>query len=150
MFEEKISVLIVNSNREMREYLCEQLPTSGFIPVCSDSIHCALKKLEQTDVEAIVCDETLKDGTAIELIERLRRCGIRTPFGILMSEQPKMSEIQILARGADLVFEKPFGLGDFVDGLRTLTGLTPSPGLTINGQNAWSSTDSTRNSPHRA
>jgi DNA-binding response OmpR family regulator len=147
MGQDSFTVLIVNSDRGMREYLCEQLSPLGIKPECSDSIRCALKKIADIDVDAIVCDETLKDGVGIELIERLKRCGSNIPTAILLSGSPDLSEISALARGAEMVFQKPFGFSDFVDGIRALIG---APTLGINVQSEWFSKDSNQNSPHRA
>jgi DNA-binding response OmpR family regulator len=147
MGEGSFTVLIVNSDPGMREYLCEQLSPMGIRPECSDSIRCALKKIADLDVDAIVCDETLKDGAGIELIERLKRCGSQIPTAILLSGSPDLSEISALARGAEMVFQKPFGLSDFVDGIRTLVGAPP---LGINARSEWFSKDSNQNYPHRA
>ena len=153
MGQGEVSVLVVNSDSGMREYLCELLPDAGVNPICSDSIRCALEKIAELHVDAIICDERLKDGFGIELVERLRRCGSKAPVAMLLSGNPGISEISALARGADLVFQKPFGLQDFIDGIQTLIGYAderiPSAD-SLNAQSAWSSTDSTRNSPHRA
>ncbi len=145
MSQGHFTVLIVHSDREMREYLCEQLSPMGYNPQCSDSIRCALIKIADIGVDAIVCDETLKDGNGIELIERLKGLGSPIPTAILLSGNPNLSEISALARGAEVVFQKPFGLQDFVDGLRSLTGQCP-----LNEQTEWSSRDSIQNSPHTA
>jgi DNA-binding response OmpR family regulator len=131
----------------MREYLCDQLSPLGFTAHCSDSIRCALKKISESEIDAVVCDETLKDGSGIELVERLKRCGSYIPTAILLSGNPDLSEISALARGAELVFQKPFGLQDFIDGLRSLAAQnSPVP----SAQNEWFSKDSNQNSPHRA
>jgi len=141
------SILIVNSDQSMRDYLCERLPFSGFKPVCSDSIRCALKKIAEFKVDAIICDETLKDGSGLDLIQRLRNCGQSVPVGLLISGAPDLTEISACAQGADLVFHKPFGLQDFVDGLHQLLKTnTTIPSV----QTAWFSRDNNQNFPHRA
>ncbi len=153
MSQAGISILIIHSDPGMREYLCERLPEAGLIPVCSDSIRCALEKIAERHVDAIVCDEQLKDGPGIELVERLKRCGTTSPLAMILSGNPGLSEISALARGVDLVFQKPFGLQDFIDGLQTLIkmpGEAPSSAESLNAQSVWSSTDSNRSSPHRA
>ena len=145
MSQGPVSVLIVHSDPEMRNYLCEQLSPMGYIPLCSDSIRCALKKVADFEIDVMICNDSLKDGNGIELIERMKALEIHIPTAILLSGRPALTEISALARGAELVFQKPFGLQDFIDGLRSLTGQCP-----LNEQTEWSLRDSIQNSPHTA
>ena len=145
MSQGHFTVLIVNSDPGMRELLCEKVSLMGFSSQRSESIRCALKKIADLEVDAIVCDETLKDGNGIELIERLKALGSHIPTAILLSGNPNLSEISALARGAEVAFQKPFGLQDFADGVRSLVQQDH-----FNEQIEWSLRDNIQNSPHTA
>jgi CheY-like chemotaxis protein len=113
-------VLIVDRDQAMLDMLTETLHLHGLVVLSAHSIREALAYVESQEVDAIVSDFRLQDGTGLEFIRILKRCGVEIPSGLMLSRDPDLSELSALAEGADLVFQKPFGLADFFEGVKIL------------------------------
>ena len=112
--------LVVSSDAELRELLCESIDLSCGSAIGAGSVRDALLEIEEHPVDAIISDCKLKDGSGLDLIRRVKGCGLRIPSAIMIGRDPDLSEIVALAEGADTVFQKPFGITDFIEGLRNL------------------------------
>ncbi|NDF15140.1 response regulator [bacterium] len=83
-----------------------------------------LTTLEDWEFDVILTDLRLSDGTGLDLTRKVRGCGLDTPIALMISCDPSFSEISAFAEGAQIVFQKPFGLKDLLEGLSELFKLT--------------------------
>ena len=91
------------------------------------SIRDALLEIDEHSVDAIISDCKLADGSGLDLIRRVKGCGLEVPAALMIGRDPDLPEIVALAEGADTVFQKPFGIEDFIEGLRNLVAETILP-----------------------
>ena len=130
-FKPDQTFLVVSSDPSLLELLTESIELGHATAISASTVMDALFAIETSEehaqkIDAIISDFKLRDGSGLDLIRRLKRCGITTPTALMIGRDPDLSELATLAEGADLVFQKPFGIDDFLDGLKELTlGRTP-------------------------
>jgi DNA-binding response OmpR family regulator len=117
-------ILIITADGNFRDFLAEALAHGGAHTLSVQGIFEALTTLEDWEFDAILTDLRLSDGTGLDLTRKVRGCGLDTPIALMISCDPSFSEISAFAEGAQIVFQKPFGLKDLLEGLSELFKLT--------------------------
>ncbi len=81
------SVLLVDDEQKLRTLLSRLLKAEGFDVVVAGDCKTALRKLEQQDVDVVLCDVKLPDGDGVEFIRQIKNrfaykeCILFTAFG---------------------------------------------------------------------
>ena len=88
------SILIVDDNLEILQLLSYVLK-QHFQIYEATGVRKAAKFLETIAVDAICCDYNMQDGTGLELLERLREQGIRTPFMLMSASDERYLANQV-------------------------------------------------------
>ncbi len=65
-------ILILSGEPEHRHKLSKVMSSSGWVPVCCETISAARGLVMRYQMEVIVCDEALRDGGFRELIRELK------------------------------------------------------------------------------
>lgn len=68
----------------------------------------ALKKLETTAFDVAFCDVKMPKIDGIELLEKVKKAGIPTPFIIISAHGTKETALECIKRGAYFFIQKPF------------------------------------------
>lgn len=68
----------------------------------------ALKKLEEELFDIVFCDVKMPKIDGIELLERVKKAGITTPFIIISAHGTKETALECIKRGAYFFIQKPF------------------------------------------
>ena len=68
----------------------------------------ALKKLEQDQFDVAFCDIKMPKIDGIELLERVKKAGITTPFIMISAHGTKETALESIKRGAYFFIQKPF------------------------------------------
>lgn len=109
-----VGVVVASADGELSSGLVENLCADRFDAAAAASANDALSLLERTPPDALVLDGDLADGSALELIERVRDAGPDAPWdpglaAIVLSRrgQPHHT-VRALERGADDVVATPF------------------------------------------
>jgi two-component system, NtrC family, nitrogen regulation response regulator NtrX len=68
----------------------------------------AFKKLEQEDFDIAFCDVKMPKLDGIELLEKVKKAGITTPFIIISAHGTKETALECIKRGAYFFIQKPF------------------------------------------
>lgn len=105
-------LLIVEDDDNMRSLLREELEGIGHQPLVAASKQAACKHLEQTPVEAIICDLRLPDGSGIELLEQVRNQpnGNEVGFILITGFGSIEQAVDALKKDADDFITKPLDL----------------------------------------
>lgn len=112
--------LVVDRDPLMREILRDTLDYAGAKTFCASDIKGALEIIEEHPIDVMITEYRLHFGTGLELIRRLENCGLHIPTALMLSSDLDVSLDTAFASGAKIVFMKPFGLNDFLDGMRLL------------------------------
>ncbi|HET9054954.1 MAG TPA: sigma-54 dependent transcriptional regulator [Cyclobacteriaceae bacterium] len=68
----------------------------------------ALRKLEEDYFDIVFCDVKMPKIDGIELLERVKKAGITTPFIIISAHGTKETALECIKRGAYFFIQKPF------------------------------------------
>jgi DNA-binding NtrC family response regulator len=66
------NILLVDDEKKLRGLLARILSREAFHVIEADDCKSALKKLETSDIEVVICDVKLPDGSGVELTEKIR------------------------------------------------------------------------------
>jgi len=106
-----VRVLVVDDSRVMRQIVVRGLRQAGFASlevVEAGDGEAGLEAVAQEAPELVLCDWNMPGTSGIEMLERLRAGGDRTPFGFITSEAATEVHERAAAAGADFVVTKPF------------------------------------------
>lgn len=68
----------------------------------------AFRKLEEEHFDIVFCDVKMPKIDGIELLERVKKAGITTPFIIISAHGTKETALECIKRGAYFFIQKPF------------------------------------------
>ena len=68
----------------------------------------ALRKLEEDHFDIVFCDVKMPKIDGIELLEKVKKAGITTPFIIISAHGTKETALECIKRGAYFFIQKPF------------------------------------------
>lgn len=68
----------------------------------------ALRKLEEENYDIVFCDVKMPKIDGLELLERVKKAGINTPFIIISAHGTKETALECIKRGAYFFIQKPF------------------------------------------
>ena len=128
-------VLIVEDEPRLAENIARSLRESaGYaVDIASDGQE-GLFLAESDAYDAVLLDLMLPKLQGIELLQRIRHAGQRTPVLVVTARDDKESVVALLNAGADDYLTKPFDLGELLARTKALIRRgkgQPSPVLTI-------------------
>jgi two-component system, OmpR family, response regulator len=118
-------VLIVEDEAKLARILRRGLRQEGIAADVADTGEDALWMGTATDYDAIVLDLMLPGIDGLEVCERLRAEGVRSPMLILTAKGAIRDRVAGLDRGADDYLTKPFSYAELLARLRALTRRGP-------------------------
>jgi len=121
-------VLVVDDDPDVREAVEIALELEGHRVTTAPDGLAALKRLGQTEFDAVVLDVMMPHLDGFEVCRRLRASGSRTPVLILTARDSEQDTIRGLDLGADDYLAKPFGLGELLARVRALLRRTRPTG----------------------
>jgi two-component system NtrC family response regulator len=65
-------ILIIDDEEKLRTLLTRIISLEGFEVVQAGDCQTALKKLEQTDIDVVLCDVKLPDGNGVDLVKKIK------------------------------------------------------------------------------
>ena len=67
-----MAILIIDDEEKLRSLLARIIKSEGFNVIEADSCKSGLRKLASNDIDVVICDVRLPDGSGLDMIERLR------------------------------------------------------------------------------
>jgi signal transduction histidine kinase/DNA-binding response OmpR family regulator len=101
------SVLIVEDNIEMREYLKAVLEGYNILEASNGQEALSLMS-EQTEIEAIVTDYMMAEMDGEEFVKKLKQAGVKIPIIMITARLDVKSRLDMLRLGVDDYLNKPF------------------------------------------
>jgi DNA-binding response OmpR family regulator len=113
-------LLVVEDDNTIRDFLTRALTESGF-SVDASAQGSQAEKLALAGIhDALIVDLTLPDMDGLELIQRLRAQGMRSPVLILSARRSVDERVLGLERGGDDYMTKPFAVAELLARVRAL------------------------------
>jgi DNA-binding response OmpR family regulator len=120
--------LVAEDDRSLRSVLERGLRESGYVVDALGNGDDAVKWLRSYDYEVAVIDWRMPGRSGIEVIEEVRRHGVKTPILMLTARDAPVDRVTGLRSGADDYLVKPF---DFDELLARLDALQRRPPLKV-------------------
>jgi len=110
------SILVVDGDRDARQQIVRSLRELGHDVSESDSAGSALRAVEKSRPDLMVCDCTLPDIAGVELLSDVRRSGEYRAMRVLMTSSNGYRDdaVAALQSGADDVVGKPLYMPEFL------------------------------------
>lgn len=115
----RVNVLVVDDQRELRELVAKALTRDGHVVREASGLEQARTAISE-DIDLIVLDLGLPDGSGLELCEQLRREMMDTPILILTAHNSVQERVTGLDAGADDFLGKPFAIAELRSRVRAL------------------------------
>jgi DNA-binding response OmpR family regulator len=122
-----VTLLIVEDNATLSASLAKGLTEDGYTVDVANAGDAALRRLERSDIDAIVLDLGLPDIDGIVLLAQLRERGINAPVLVLTARDAVSSRVAALEQGADDYLVKPFEYAELLARIRALLRRAAAP-----------------------
>ena len=113
-------ILVVDDQIELAENIAEVLQGIGFETEVAASAVAGLERIGRGGITAVVTDYKLPGQTGAQLIEELRRRGLRIPVLMMSAYTDEMTMERARAAGAWLFLPKPVPLPALIDAFESL------------------------------
>jgi DNA-binding response OmpR family regulator len=113
-------VLVVDDQMELAENIAEVLQGIGFETEVALSAEAALERIARGGITAVVTDYKLPGKTGAQLIEELRRRGLRLPVLMMSAYTDEMTMDRARSAGAWLFLPKPVPLPTLISAFESL------------------------------
>lgn len=112
------NVLVVDAERVMRSTLKERLEYEGYVVNTAQSRSEAMGKLERTIFDVILCDMSLPDKEAFDLLTTVHSAYLGLPVIMLSKNKGLDAAVDCMRRGAYDYIEKPIDLNKLLSSIR--------------------------------
>ena len=112
------NVLVVDAERVMRSTLKERLEYGGYVVDTAQSRSEAMGKLERTIFDVILCDMSLPDKEAFDLLTTVHSAYLGLPVIMLSKNKGLDAAVDCMRRGAYDYIEKPIDLNKLLSSIR--------------------------------
>lgn len=115
------NVLVVDSERSIRNTLKERLEYEGFRVETTETGSEAADKTEKSTYDIVLCDINVPDTGAFDLLDSLRANGKSLPFIMLSSQKGTEPVVNSMRHGAYDYILKPINLNKLLESIRSAT-----------------------------
>ena len=115
------NVLVVDSERSIRNTLKERLESEGFRVETAETGSEAADKTEKSTYDIVLCDINVPDTGAFDLLDSLRANGKSLPFIMLSSQKGTEPVVNSMRHGAYDYILKPINLNKLLESIRSAT-----------------------------
>ncbi len=112
------NVLVVDAERVMRSTLKERLEYEGYVVDTAQSRSEAMGKIERTIFDVILCDMSLPDKEAFDLLTTVHSAYLGLPVIMLSKNKGLDAAVDCMRRGAYDYIEKPIDLNKLLSSIR--------------------------------
>lgn len=117
---DRSKILVVDDEANIRDLLSIALRHVGFDVITADTCLAAQNIVMKETPDLLILDVMLPDGDGIELCQRLRRDGMRSPVLFLTARDATEDKVRGLTVGGDDYVTKPFSLEELVARVRAV------------------------------
>ena len=103
-----MKILVVDDDLELLDIVAFALRQAGYLVLRATDGPSALRVFESESPQLVILDHNLPGWSGLEILERLRARGHRTPVMMLTVLSAEEDQVRALDRGADDYLTKPF------------------------------------------
>jgi len=127
-------ILVVEDSPRILAFLRKGLSEEGYVVETADDGEAGLRLARTQEFDAAIVDVMLPVRSGLELVQEMRREGVRFPVLLLTARDRTEDKIEGLDAGADDYLTKPFDFPELTARLRALlrrSGGSPTPTLRV-------------------
>jgi len=106
------SILVVDDERSLREFLTILLEQEGYAVTTAETVASGIERVLGGTYDLVMCDLKLPDGSGLEVLEEARRRQVSCPFIIITAHTTPQHALDALRAGAAEYLSKPFNVDD--------------------------------------
>lgn len=114
---DKKTILIVDDEEDLLLVISMSLEKAGFHTVTSGNGNEALEKLDQQEIDLVISDFRMANGSGRDLLDSFKKMGDKAPPLILMTGFSDLDETEAFVEGYIAFYQKPFNMNDLVKGV---------------------------------
>src|SRR5512147_1309440 len=120
-----LKVLVIDDSSDSREFTVEYLlkPNNFLVDVAEDGLT-GLSKALKTTSDLILLDYELPKLNGVQVLRRLRECGIKTPVILMTSHGSEQLAVEVFLLGVQNYLIKPFTVEDGMQAIEDALRLT--------------------------
>lgn len=118
--QSRVALLVVEDELRMANFLKKQLAKHFAIVDCVTNCAGALDAVRQRSYDLVILDDSLPDGSGIDLVRRWRQEGSKEPIVVLSARDGIDDCVKGLEAGADGYVTKPFVLDELIARVHSL------------------------------
>ena len=126
LYIRRVRVLVIEDEKKTAAFLAKGLREAGFDVDLAYDGETGLKRARASKFDLLIVDVMLPNKDGWEVVEELRRGGIRTPILFLTARDSVRDRVKGLELGADDYLVKPFAFSEFLARVRSLVRRAPS------------------------
>ena len=113
-------VLVIEDDKDLSEEICAELNRLGYSVRAADTFDEGLQEARLADAAVMIVDRMLHELDGLQMIETLRKEGIRTPVLFISSLSSVNERIRGLKAGGDDYLVKPFEMAELAARIEAL------------------------------
>ncbi len=114
---DKLTILIVEDDAEIRQFLQSSLQLNGFLTASASTIEAAKQQFLSAKPALTILDLNLPDGDGATFIKSMRSYS-DLPIIVLSAKQSEQEKVRCFDLGADDYIAKPFGVQELLARIR--------------------------------
>ena len=126
LYIRRVRVLVIEDEKKTAAFLAKGLREAGFDVDLAYDGETGLKRARASKFDLLIVDVMLPNKDGWEVVEELRRGGIRTPILFLTARDSVRDRVKGLELGADDYLVKPFAFSEFLARVRSLVRRSPA------------------------
>jgi DNA-binding NtrC family response regulator len=112
-------ILVVDDDRALVDWLCEDLTAAGHDPCAVTSVSAALVRLKHQNYDAVVSDVVMPEAGGMDLVHTLRRHQLTVPVILMTGFGTVDLAVRAMKAGAADFLSKPFAIESLLASLTT-------------------------------
>ena len=116
--DQNLSVLIIETDEILAQYVSLDLKESGYHPIIANNSSMGFLRAMELQPALIVIDRVLAGESGLSLCSSLRKMGNNKPLLLLMARDQVEDRVACLESGADDYFLKPYKSDGFLEIIR--------------------------------
>jgi DNA-binding response OmpR family regulator len=115
-----MKLLIIEDDHSLGELMLKALKAEGHVVELAMDFHSAVEKVGVYDYDCILLDINLPGGSGLDLLERMKKDGIRSDVIIISARDSIDDKVRGLELGADDYLAKPFHMAELMARIRSV------------------------------
>ncbi len=112
------SVLLVDDERDIIEFLAEEFMDIGFITDCAHGVQRAIKLIRENTYDVIISDFKMPDGDGLQVLNAANASEY-APHFYFISGQADIHPEEAVEMGAKKFYSKPFDIQELIENVKT-------------------------------